>query len=99
MADTSKPPSNRRTNERRTGPRTAPGGAVWYVLGFLLLLAVAQALFLQIQGGDTLSYSDFKLLVRQDKVQEVILSEDRLHGILKPASGEQKGKPFSAIRV
>ena len=68
---------NRRLGERRTGPRA--GGAVWYILGFLLLLALAQAFFFQLQGGD-ISYSDFKNLVRQDKVQEVTLSDDRVRG-------------------
>src|SRR5262245_13879709 len=89
---------NRRSGERRTGPR-APGSAVWYILGFLLLLALAQAFILQLQSGETISYSDFKQRVRDGKVQEVTLSEDRLHGIYKPAAGEQKGKPFSAVRV
>src|SRR3954464_6328693 len=100
MADTPKTPAkNRRSGERRTGPRTAPGGAVWYVLGFLVLLALAQAFFYQVQNGETIPYSDFKAMVREGKVQEVVLSDDRVRGTLKPASGEQRGKPFSAIRV
>jgi cell division protease FtsH len=89
---------NRRLGERRTGPRSAPGGAVWYVLGFLLLLALAQAFFYQLQGGETIPYSEFKTLVRQDRVQEVTLGEDRIRGLLKP-SGNQKARPFSAVRV
>src|SRR3954463_12256275 len=89
---------NRRTGERRTGPRTPPGSAVWYVLGFLLLLALANAFFVQLQSGETLSYSDFKVRVRADQVQEVTLSDDRVRGILKPTDGG-KGKLFSAIRV
>jgi cell division protease FtsH len=99
MADTPNPPAkNRRSTERRTGPRGAPASAVWYVLGFLLLLALAQAFFFQLQSGETISYSDFKARVRQDKVQEVTLSEDRVRGLLKPEGGA-KPKPFSAIRV
>jgi cell division protease FtsH len=99
MPDSMKPPStNRRTSERRTGPRTAPGGAVWYVLGFLMLLALAQAFFVQLQSGDTYSYSEFKRLVREDKVLEVTLSEERLRGKLKPQGAEQP-KPFAAVRV
>ena len=97
-SDTNPSAKNRRTGERRTGPRGAPGSAVWYVLGFLLLLALAQAFFFQIQSGEAISYSDFKALVRQNKVQEVTLSEDRLRGLLKP-EGSAKGKPFTAIRV
>src|SRR5580765_125848 len=85
MSDTSQPPAkNRRSAERRTGPRAAPGGAVWYVLGFLVLLALAQAFFLKLQPGDTISYSEFKSLVREGKVQEVTLSDEKLYGTLKP---------------
>jgi cell division protease FtsH len=96
MSDTTKPPSkNRRATERRTGPRTAPTGAVWYVLGFLMLLALAQAFFVQLQTGDTISYSEFKTLVREDKVKDVTLSDERLRGTLK-APGS---RPFTAVRV
>jgi cell division protease FtsH len=99
MADSSKPPAkNRRATERRTGPRSAPGGAVWYVLGFLLLLALAQAFFVQLQSGETIPYSEFKTLVRDGKVQEVTLSDDRVHGTLKPA-GSERAKAFTAVRV
>ena len=98
MADASKPPAkNRRSAERRTAPR-APGGAVWYVLGFLLLLAIAQAFFLQLQSGETLSYSDFKAAVRAGKVQEVVLSEERLRGQFKVGAGD-KPRPFTSVRV
>ena len=71
---------------------------MWYVLGFLLLLALAQAFFLKLQTGDTISYSEFKALVRADQVQEVTLWDDRLRGIQK-VPGNPKGKSFSAIRV
>src|SRR5947209_1903315 len=98
MADISKPPaSNRRGNERRTSPRTAPGGAIWYVLGFLVLLALAQAFFIQLQTGETISYSEFKTLVKDGKVQEVTLSDDRVRGTLK-GPGEHP-KTFTAVRV
>ena len=94
MADTSKSP----LKKGRPGPRTPPAGAVWYVLGLLLLLALGQAFFAQMQTGETIPYSEFKTLVREDKVQEVTLADDRLHGTLKP-SGNEKAKPFTAIRV
>jgi cell division protease FtsH len=95
MADTTKPPAK---NRRAAGPRTAPpGGAMWYALGFLLLLALANAFFLKLQTSD-ISYSEFKTLVREDKVQEVTLSDERLHGVQK-VPGDAKGKPFTAVRV
>jgi cell division protease FtsH len=98
MPETKPPAKNRRSGDRRPGARGAPGGAVWYVLGFLLLLAVAQAFFFQLQSGETIPYSDFKTLVREDKVQDVILSEERVRGTLKPV-GSERAKPFTAVRV
>jgi len=68
------------------------------VLGVLLLLALAQAFFSQMQSGETIPYSDFKTFVREGRVQEVTLSDDRVRGLLKPTDGG-KPKPFSAIRV
>jgi cell division protease FtsH len=95
---TETPPSrNRRLSDRRTGPR-APGGAVWYVLGVLLLLALAQTFFYQLQSGETIPYSEFKTLVRENRVQEVTLAEDRVRGTLKPA-GNEKPRTFTAVRV
>src|SRR5262245_42976276 len=90
-------PSNRRSGDRRSGARP-PGGAVWYVLGFLLLLALAQAFFIKIQSGETIDYSEFKALVRQDKIAEVTVSEDQLRGTLKTAPGQPR-KVVSAVRV
>jgi cell division protease FtsH len=100
MPESSRPSSNknRRAAERRTTPRPTPSGAVWYVLGVLLLLALAQAFFTQLQTGETIPYSEFKRLVREERVQEVTLSEDRVRGFLKPV-GSDKPKPFSAVRV
>jgi cell division protease FtsH len=91
------PVRNRRAGERGRPPR--PGGsAVWYILGFFLLLALAQAFFYQMQGGETISYSDFKQDVYQSKVQEVTLSDDHVRGTLK-AVGSQRAEPFTAVRV
>jgi cell division protease FtsH len=98
MPETKPPAKNRRSGERRVTPRPTPGTAVWYVLGFLLLLALAQAFFFQIQSGETISYSDFKTAVRADKVQEVVLSDERVRGLYKPV-GNEKPKPFTAVRV
>jgi cell division protease FtsH len=71
---------------------------VWYVLGVLVRLALAQAFFLQLQSGDTIPYSEFKRLVREGQVQEVTLSDDRVRGVLK-TTGSERPKAFTAIRV
>jgi cell division protease FtsH len=70
---------------------------MWYVLGFLLLLAVGQAFFFSIQSRDTIPYSEFKTRVREGKVQDVVVAEDRVRGTLKTDDG--KGRPFVAVRI
>jgi cell division protease FtsH len=94
--DTPKPAKSRRAADRRLPPRTGPGSATWYVLGFLLLLALGQAFFFTLQSGEAISYSTFKQLVRDGKVQEVAVAEDRVHGTLKDAA---KPRPFTAVRI
>jgi cell division protease FtsH len=71
---------------------------MWYVLGFLLLLAVAQAVFFSAQSGDTISYSEFKSHVRAGRVQEVTVGPEAVRGTLKPEQG-QGPRPFNAIRI
>ena len=80
------------------GPRPGAGTAMWYVLGILLLLALGNAFIFKMQGGDTISYSDFKSLVRQNRVQEVTIGEDRITGKLRPL-GNDKEKAFDAVKV
>ncbi len=76
-------PRDKRTgSDRRTLGSGRPGGAVWYVLGFLMLMAIAQAWF-AIPAGQTISYSDFKQAVRAGQVAEVIVGEQTIRGTYK----------------
>ena len=70
---------------------------MWYALGFLLLLALANAFVFSFQSGQTISYSDFKTLVREGKVQEVTVAEERIRGQLKQAT--DKGRTFTTVRI
>ena len=102
MADPTPPkipnPRGKKPGDRRLSPRTAPSSAMWYVLGFLLLLALANAFFFSLQSGQTVSYSDFKTAIREGRVLEVVVAEDRIRGKLKQAT--DKGSPnFTAIRI
>ena len=93
------PRGDRKTGERRPlGSR--PMFSLWYVLGFLLLLAVAQAWFLG-TGGRAIPYSEFKSLVRGNKVAEVTVGEQTITGRLKEASGEgrQRTDAFVTTRI
>jgi cell division protease FtsH len=102
MADETpgKPPNprGRRAGDRRLTPRSGPASAMWYVLGFLLLLALGQAFFFSMQSGQAIPYSDFKRLVREGQVQEVVVGEDQIRGKLKPLSDGQP-RPFTTVPI
>jgi cell division protease FtsH len=55
---------------------------VWYVLGFLLLMALAQVWFLP-PAGRTISYSEFKTAVRAGQVAEVTVGDQAIRGAYK----------------
>ena len=70
---------------------------MWYALGLLLLLALGQVFYFSTQSGQTLSYSEFKQAVRDGRVAEVTVAEDRVRGTL---TGAPSGKgAFTAIRI
>jgi cell division protease FtsH len=96
-AGSSPNPRGRRPGERRLTPRPGPGSAMWYVLGFLLLLALGQTFFLSLQSGEPIPYSQFKTLVREGKVEEVFVAEDRVRGTLKAKEG--KSRTFTTVRI
>jgi cell division protease FtsH len=70
---------------------------MWLVLGVLLLVAVGNAVFFTLRAGKEISYSEFKTRVRDGKVQEVTVAEDRVQGMLKADEGQ--GRAFVAVRI
>jgi cell division protease FtsH len=70
---------------------------MWYVLAVFLLLALGQAFYFSMAGGETISYSDFKDRVRDGSVQDVVVAEDRIRGVMK--GGPKGTHPFVAIRI
>jgi cell division protease FtsH len=75
-------PRDKRKGERRMLGGGRPGGAVWYVLGFLMLMALAQTWFMT-PAGRPVSYSDFKQAVRAGQVAEVVVGEQTIRGTFK----------------
>ena len=63
----------------------------------MLLLAVGQAFYLASQSGQVLSYSEFKLAVREGRVQEITVGEDRVRGTFKAVT--QGKRTFTAVRI
>ena len=82
---------------RRLPPRPAPGTTMWLVLGVLLLVAVGNAVFFTLRAGKEISYSEFKTRVREGKIQEVTVAEDRVQGMLKADEGQ--GRAFVSVRI
>ena len=91
MPSSSVPPGSK---EKRTPPPRPT--ALWWVLGALLLVAVGQAYFLA-PGGRTISYSEFKSLVRSGQVADVVVGDSHIRGTLKTA--ENGAATFSTTRV
>jgi cell division protease FtsH len=76
-------PRDKRPGDRRsltTGGR--PGGAIWYILAFLMLMALASA-WLSAPGGRAITYSEFKQAVRSGQVAEVTVGEQTVRGAYK----------------
>jgi cell division protease FtsH len=91
-------PRGGRPGERRPGgPRPVP--SFWYILGFLLVLALVQA-YLFVPSGRSVPYSDFKGLVASDKVAEVVIGDQTIRGELKTsAAADEKSRHFTTTRV
>jgi cell division protease FtsH len=69
---------------------------VWYVLGVLLVMALAQAWFLA-PSGRQISYSEFKQAVRGGQVAEVMVGEQVIRGQYKRDVNGQRN--FNAARI
>jgi len=77
--------------------RTAPSRptAIWWVLGVLVILALAQAYLLS-PAGRQISYSEFKGLVRGGQVTEVTVGDTIIRGQLKKSEGPAS---FTTTRI
>jgi len=91
MPSPSLPPGGK---DRRQQP--AKPTALWWVLGALTLLAIAQAYFLA-PAGRQISYSEFKAMVRGGQVAEVQVGDTIIHGTLKKA--ESGTAAFTTTRI
>jgi cell division protease FtsH len=89
-------PRDKRPGDRRPLGAGRPGGAIWYVLGFLFLMALAQAWFLA-PSGRAIPYSEFKQLVRTGQVAEVTVGDQTIRGVLKREQNNVRA--FSTTRI
>ncbi len=91
-------PRGKKPGERRLTPRTGPTSAMWYVLAFLLVLALSQAFYFSSPSGRAIPYSDFKTRVREGRIQDVTVADDRIRGTLKDVPTGQPNS-FTAVRI
>src|SRR5258705_10172686 len=90
-------PRDKRTGgDRRSLASGRPGGAVWYILGLLFLLALAQAWFLA-PAGRQISYSEFKQAVRAGQVAEVFVGDQTIRGTYKRETNGGRGLKATPI--
>jgi cell division protease FtsH len=89
-------PRGARPGERRPVGAPRPGSSIWYVLGFLLLLALAQAYFLAPSGG--VAYSDFKRMLREGQIEEVLVGDQTISGTLKQKTSAGQVR-FTTARI
>jgi cell division protease FtsH len=73
------PRDSKRPGERRVFGTGQPMGKMWWVLGALMLTAVAQTYFLT-PAGKAISYSEFKQAVRSGNVAEVYVGDQTIRG-------------------
>ncbi len=93
-------PRDRKPADRRsTGPQR-PAFSIWYVLGLLLLLALAQAWFMT-PAGRQIPYSEFKALVRGGQIVEATVGDQTINGKLREAQGDgrQRSDLFVTTRI
>ena len=90
-------PRDKRTgSDRRSLSPGRPGGAVWYILGLLFLLALAQAWFMA-PAGRQISYSEFKQGIRSGQVSEVWVGDQTIRGTYKRDTNG--GRNFNTTRI
>jgi cell division protease FtsH len=93
------PRFNPRGSGERRGQRplgTRPASSLWYGLALLAILGLAQAYYLT-PGGRTVPYSEFKAMVKNGQVAEVVIGDQLIHGTLK--DGAEKARQFQSTRV
>jgi cell division protease FtsH len=90
-----KPRGGRPGERRPLGPRRPGLSSLWYILGFIFLLAIVQAYFFT-GPAPAIPYSQFKDLVRQDKVTDLTIGDQVIRGKRKADKGLEA---FTTTRV
>jgi cell division protease FtsH len=96
--------TNPRGNTRGGTPRPFPpraGASLWYGLALLIVLGLVQMYYMA-PGGRQIAYSEFKTMVQNGQVTEVVISDQVIRGTLKQGASnapDDKSRQFTTTRV
>ena len=88
------PRAGDRRGQRPIGSR--PTSSLWYGLALLLVLGLAQMYYLM-PAGRPLPYSEFKSLLKNNQIAEIVVGDQLIRGTLK--EGPEKQRNFTVTRV
>jgi cell division protease FtsH len=72
---------------------------IWYIVIAFLLIFLLQN-YLTSQKVNEISYSQFKNLVRENRVEDLVITPENIKGKIKGGAGiELSGEPFQTVRV
>ncbi|MCC7212492.1 MAG: AAA family ATPase, partial [Candidatus Brocadia sp.] len=66
---------------------------------FLAVLTIHRNAFAVFSAAERIPYSDFKSLIQQDRLEEVIIAPTTIRGILKPEEGQKVKKSITTVKV
>jgi cell division protease FtsH len=96
MADRPEPSQNPR-GQRRGPPTRRSMSPLWFLAGLLAILLIGSLVNTGLRGGRALEYSEFKSLLQQGQVVEVVITSDYIRGLYQTGEGEQQ--PFSTVKL
>jgi cell division protease FtsH len=86
---------------RPSGPRRPAASRtfspLWLVAGLLVLLVIVNGLAAVVGQGEEIQYSQFKTLVNEGRVTDVVITTDRIRGQYQTAA--KSVVPFHAFRI
>ena len=100
MAPKPTPRLNPRGDRGSRPPGQRPTSSLWYGLALLMVLGFAQLYFMT-PPGRSVPYSEFKTLLKDNQVTEIVIGDQAIRGTLKQAPGAdpQQSTSFTTTRV
>src|SRR6476646_2150896 len=87
MAQT--PETDRRPSKGRRTPGRRQISPIWFAVSLFALLLIVNLVQTTLRDGTTLTYSEFKDQLKQNRVSEVTMSAEGIHGVYLDANGKE----------